>query len=194
MRGEYLLLCSEMLLKPGSPPLARGIHTQTIQVSDLVGITPACAGNTRLGYSPGEGYGDHPRLRGEYFDNPSKLVQIAGSPPLARGILVMSDDGITPIGITPACAGNTSSAFSASCFAWDHPRLRGEYCCAKSLTSTISGSPPLARGILTNRLSAESREGITPACAGNTFFFLFCLSFAGDHPRLRGEYRKKQMR
>ena len=154
----------------------------------MVGITPACAGNTRLGYSPGEGYGDHPRLRGEYFDNPSKLVQIAGSPPLARGILVMSDDGITPIGITPACAGNTSSAFSASCFAWDHPRLRGEYCCAKSLTSTISGSPPLARGILPEAVSDLQPPGITPACAGNTYSYLHIPISFRDHPRLRGEY------
>ena len=30
--------------------------------------------------------------------------------------------------------------------------------------------------------------GITPAYAGNTFFYYGCRLDVGDHPRLRGEY------
>ena len=34
---------------------------------------------------------------------------------------------------------------------------------------------------------------ITPAYAGNTFFFLFSIRFSEDHPRLRGEHKLESL-
>ena len=72
-----------------------------------MGITPACAGNTTMEATLQLGIRDHPRLRGEYIVVTNKRTIFLGSPPLARGILLNSDKQHEPIGITPACAGNT---------------------------------------------------------------------------------------
>ena len=69
----------------GSPPHARGrlwVETLAIWVS---GITPACAGKT---YSVRWARGcrrDHPRMRGEDFEQGRKTKLSDGSPPHARG-------------------------------------------------------------------------------------------------------------
>ena len=51
---------------------------------------------------------------------------------------------------------------------WDHPRLRGEYLVGNYIVSRLIGSPPLARGVLTD--------------------IDFSIIEEWDHPRLRGEY------
>ena len=91
---------------------------------------------------------------------------------------------------------------------WDYPRLRGEYLFGSIHTADERGSPPLARGILSTADDTWTREGITPACAGNTYHGerkalqpRITPAYAGntrcsmtapprsrDHPRLRGEY------
>ena len=49
------------------------------------------------------------------------------------------------------------------------------------------GSPPLTRGIDNVLLVFVRHVGITPACAGNSFFFLRYAFRCWDHPCLRGE-------
>ena len=107
LRGEYRLQIDPVDRILGSPPLARGIPCCPFTISDARGITPACAGNTYLYISDENISGDHPRLRGEYAILWHNGLYSSGSPPLARGILVVVSavDGL--IGITPACAGNT---------------------------------------------------------------------------------------
>ena len=161
MRGEYSLLYTGCLDLLGSPPLARGIRSFCHVGNLLIGITPACAGNTedflRFHIRPR----DHPRLRGEYSVIMLFASFLRGSPPLARGIL---DKGIPAIAmwrITPACAGNTYGWHSIPAQGWDHPRLRGEYFAEVSLLLA-------ARGIHYCDLCALPQVRITPACAGNT--------------------------
>ena len=92
------------------------------------------------------------------------------------------------LGITPAYAGNTCLWLLRFLYAWDHPRLRGEYFFFKQYPLHSSGSPPLTRGIRRfHDLSAADRR-ITPAYAGNTLSVPFPRRPLGDHPRLRGEY------
>ena len=50
----------------------------------------------------------------------------------------------------------------------DHPRLRGEYFVIFSSAIVTTGSPPLARGILSPDTHTQEPQRITPACAGNT--------------------------
>ena len=133
------------------------------------GITPACAGNTHILHGFITVRGDHPRLRGEYDEVTGKPTYELGSPPLARGILVLVLTTGSADGITPACAGNTRSELSFLNGDRDHPRLRGEYTLFNQSVDTTPGSPPLARGIQTINESLDGTTGITPACAGNTY-------------------------
>ena len=111
---------------------------------------------------------DHPRLRGEYHYICQTRTKRWGSPPLARGIQLWRQPSNLESGITPACAGNTLLLRTNETSSWDHPRLRGEYIRAMFPPISVPGSPPLARGILGERLQT----------------FEICK----DHPRLRGEY------
>ena len=160
----------------------------TMTTHPTTGITPACAGNTRHQLRHGAESGDHPRLRGEYHFRRNCSNSSRGSPPLARGIPYTVATQSDPLGITPACAGNTPSRPPPTPGMWDHPRLRGEYGRLRIFTSTFMGSPPLARGIHLFADSLRPGAGITPACAGNTIVTPFFFRFLWDHPRLRGEY------
>ena len=148
MRGEYIAAHPNCISPIGSPPLARGIPFVLRQLKIVVRITPACAGNTVpcldnlivIGDHPrlrGEYVikchsvscvkGDHPRLRGEYELLTSLTEPPLGSPPLARGILLLTNTDYWVVRITPACAGNTDADTSTDDQHRDHPRLRGEY-------------------------------------------------------------------
>ena len=69
MRGEYCYNSCLSLLQSGSPPHARGIHDRPVLSARSPGITPACAGNTRLCKYGAVRSWDHPRMRGEYSKN-----------------------------------------------------------------------------------------------------------------------------
>ena len=151
LRGEYSSNQCNIRCPQGSPPLARGIHIFKTGYYDGIGITPACAGNTSCLPCPNCAKWDHPRLRGEYFFHLSLAHHKLGSPPLAQGILVLTCNHIAFVGITPACAGNTSERNTEGSEIWDHPRLRGEYIFQSRLHVRRTGSPPLARGIRRKR-------------------------------------------
>ena len=89
--------------------------------------------------------------------------------------------------ITPACAGKTGCCIYRKAFAEDHPRVCGENCCTLSETSFAIGSPPRVRGKLEIPRRAHPRPGITPACAGKTFFPYDAKVLDWDHPRVCGE-------
>ena len=69
--------------------------------------------------------------------------------------------------------------------------MRGEY--TKKFYEAVCcvGSPPHARGIRAVIAVDSVHQGITPACAGNTFFIIFSKSKLWDHPRMRGEYYRQ---
>ena len=152
------------------------------------GITPACAGNTETRRSDLSVKRDHPRMRGEYFDENKKVIVEQGSPPHARGILYEYVLSLYPIGITPACAGNTWQRSPSAVADRDHTRMRGEYSCTVISQARDTGSPPHARGIRTDCGNDGYQIGITPACAGNTTRIAILSDFNWDHPRMRGEY------
>ena len=89
LRGEYDPAARVESIHAGSPPLARGIQVikYGVQIGDR--ITPACAGNTKTKRSANTGRKDHPRLRGEYDAFALFPSGCIGSPPLARGILIL---------------------------------------------------------------------------------------------------------
>ena len=127
MRGEYCIICCDVVTPMGSPPLARGIRVGRKTAASVLGITPACAGNTVIALIHRNAYRDHPRLRGEYSIAVISDFPAPGSPPLARGIHLTAVLRVKRHGITPACAGNTCLICLWKRSARDHPRLRGEY-------------------------------------------------------------------
>ena len=130
---------------------------------------------------------DHPRLRGEQHADPWHKCKRGGSPPLARGTVVVLKSVEVERGITPACAGNRPWRRRQKNEAKDHPRLRGEQFLSFAASLRQMGSPPLARGTAISRRFGKMFCGITPACAGNRNAGALWGRKHGDHPRLRGE-------
>jgi len=133
-------------------------------------------------------YQDHPRARGEYECFAEQVGAGLGSPPSARGIPTHPGGSEGRRGITPERAGNTDSQLHAHAAPPDHPRARGEYAIGRRVEATIDGSPPSARGILTDRHELQIVGRITPERAGNTWCSSIDLGGGPDHPRARGEY------
>ena len=152
----------------GSSPLARGLH--------------------RRQRGPPECGKDHPRSRGVYDAGAVADVPSTGSSPLARGLLRLVAKTLHEFRIIPARAGFTCRRDRTGCRRWDHPRSRGVYRKATSCRSRISGSSPLARGLLVRRRAAAPIRRIIPARAGFTGRGSPSYLDSGDHPRSRGVY------
>ena len=126
-------------------------------------------------------------MRGEQLGDALNDIGGKGSPPLARGTACSGSALRVCIGITPACAGNSWSAYHIFNDIRDHPRLRGEQPVRSLLGAQGGGSPPLARGTDSARDGEVIPRRITPACAGNSIHLKRRMIGARDHPRLRGE-------
>ena len=69
----------------------------------------------------------------------------------------------------------------------------GEHKISNSLINNSQGSSPRVRGTHNNRSGTPDREGIIPACAGNTSLCRASIHFtSGSSPRVRGTLQIKQ--
>ena len=168
MRGEDQVDIEQAADELGSPPHARGRRCGNTVNSGIGGITPACAGKTRRLSAIRLGIPDHPRMRGEDRERVILALLAMGSPPHARGRPGFGFRPSVPCGITPACAGKTSTRLMCSREAGDHPRMRGEDVLILLCRDTQHGSPPHARGRPTSPSGCPASCRITPACAGKT--------------------------
>jgi len=194
VRGEHTSPAVGSKGDAGSPPRARGTPTRVMPDLAEVGITPACAGNTRCQSQLHPRVGDHPRVRGEHSTPRGCARPLAGSPPRARGTRRVRRGCPGGSGITPACAGNTSWRCGGRRCRWDHPRVRGEHRGEHDADTGVwlraRGSPPRARGTPGRVRRRVPGRGITPACAGNTGSATRVLGRFRDHPRVRGEHTR----
>ncbi len=188
MRGEHVSSASNASISSGSPPHARGTQVSRKFRDDLLGITPACAGNTKNESVPTDRAWDHPRMRGEHSTRRRKKQREAGSPPHARGTRLDGAKQRRTVRITPACAGNTPQQIRSSKVLRDHPRMRGEHSAKEIEKHFPQGSPPHARGTQLQVIKLYLQHGITPACAGNTRSIGISAIGLWDHPRMRGEH------
>ena len=126
MRGEDRHSPVAVPHSEGSPPHARGRLFLGFGVRRHSRITPACAGKTSR--SPGKNPmgADHPRMRGEDCLGQNAEEVNKGSPPHARGRPTPFCRFMCTPGITPACAGKTSTPWLSRERSRDHPRMRGE--------------------------------------------------------------------
>ena len=87
MRGEHSPQQAAHPYELGSSPHARGTLIYHDKKGFMLGIIPACAGNTiRFQHSPADAR-DHPRMRGEHSETSARKLLRQGSSPHARGTL-----------------------------------------------------------------------------------------------------------
>ena len=152
----------------GSPPRVREkLHFST-HIIITVRITPACAGKTSICKGLPTQKQDHPRVCGKNRNLLVLGLAIMGSPPRVREKQVNVKALLVGIGITPACAGKTSSSKMTCGASWDHPRVCGKNATRRKRHQSISGSPPRVREKLSSFHRNGTSYGITPACAGKT--------------------------
>ena len=127
MCGDHISFPSPEADVQGSPPHVRGPLKALHLISLLFGITPACAGTTKNIIDPIIDNRDHPRMCGDHLDGKTLPTGYEGSPPHVRGPLSAWHKAQGDEGITPACAGTTTSDKFASLRLWDHPRMCGDH-------------------------------------------------------------------
>ena len=146
----------------------RGTPPNTWPVGTEVGIIPACAGNTKTLSCSTTALRDHPRVCGEHawvFSAPSMAL---GSSPRVRGTPYKKLLCYPYSGIIPACAGNTCLVLEQCAQVWDQPRVCGEHSHPPNPNRHVQGSSPRVRGTQDAGRRGQGRDGIIPACAGNT--------------------------
>ena len=126
MCGEKVFAYADNREAMGSPPHVRGKGDweHENQVDD--GITPACAGKSHFRQIWKSGGRDHPRMCGEKWMVKRHRILRQGSPPHVRGKDFMIYMFYTRFGITPACAGKSTTDYVLGVSDWDHPRMCGE--------------------------------------------------------------------
>ena len=147
--GEQLAIPTTCSQVAGSPPRVRGTVLRRNPGNPDQGITPACAGNSGRRPGPGRHYLDHPRVCGEQAFGSVDISPRLGSPPRVRGTVTFEEAATMPLGITPACAGNSLAYTQSLCPLRDHPRVCGEQTDEKFTGTVWEGSPPRVRGTVT---------------------------------------------
>ena len=126
MCGEKLLGPWPRGIKSGSPPHVRGKGITALADLGCTRITPACAGKSSEWNGLPETVRDHPRMCGEKLVKTLESQRAAGSPPHVRGKVQGVETDGNGMGITPACAGKSTTAAAPTGPRRDHPRMCGE--------------------------------------------------------------------
>ena len=129
----------------------------------------------------------HPRVCGENHKVFERHCYPLGSSPRMRGKLFYSWPTIEDHGLIPAYAGKTVPAARAPIWGRAHPRVCGENFQLRVDLALDDGSSPRMRGKQCIAADRQLRNGLIPAYAGKTtFFIVFPLSLRA-HPRVCGE-------
>ena len=186
--GEHRSASKRRRPRAGSSPRMRGTLPRDITKLEPCGIIPAYAGNTWNLYQSKTARRDHPRVCGEHRGGNASLARTSGSSPRMRGTLEPRGGEHAQQGIIPAYAGNTSGSAFLNTLKRDHPRVCGEHRNAVCVVGVLEGSSPRMRGTLHIGELEDYTDGIIPAYAGNTSFFLLSVLLGWDHPRVCGEH------
>ena len=130
----------------GSPPRMRGKDVASVIRNCTARITPAYAGKSCTRSHALSVSWDHPRTCGEKLSQVTGATINQGSPPHMRGKERVTVLVRAVLGITPACAGKSTSTPSSTTRGRDHPRMCGEKKIMACYKPLIRGSPPHVRG------------------------------------------------
>jgi hypothetical protein len=172
---------------PGSPPLARGAAAGRAARISRRRVTPARAGSSPSRRRHPRTRPGHPRSRGEQANPRNANKHGQGSPPLARGADRHRRPRAARPRVTPARAGSRWRWRPGHRGRSGHPRSRGEQVGKYDDSTTINGSPPLARGAVLRDEQVRQRPRVTPARAGSSRPGTWVPSRSPGHPRSRGE-------
>ena len=177
-----------------SPPRMRGKGSSSFMAFTCAGITPACAGKSKLLIVHGQQLRDHPRVCGEKDAAFPAFSTYWGSPPRVRGKVCTVPLRPLGVGITPAYAGKSvnSTIYCGHCR--DHPRVCGEKFYSAPGQMPGGGSPPRMRGKGMYAVHPARAWGITPAYAGKRALPCRWPYRRRDHPRVCGEKGYFEMR
>ena len=160
-RGEI-----NMGLDNGSPPRARGRRDAGAVGVDQARFTPAGAGTARWTPSRTSPLPVHPRGRGDGDKAGTELAPVVGSPPRARGRRRSRAPEHVALRFTPAGAGTAGVRPPPPRGTAVHPRGRGDGAYTLSRAARENGSPPRARGRLSQHGNGSWNRRFTPAGAG----------------------------
>ena len=118
------------------------------KAAGVAGITPACAGKTKVSDFDDATYRDHPRVCGKNWESDPNNRRGTGSPPRVRE--------------KPSCHISTIPLNG------DHPRVCGKNSMADGTVTIKAGSPPRVREKQLMPQFEKLNQRITPACAGKT--------------------------
>ena len=177
-----------VLVRPGSPPHVRGKGTAHLEIQPPVGITPAYAGKSGPPLSLFVLSRDRPRVCGEKACVCGRAAVIRGSLPHMRGKVIVVEDGLPGLGITPAYAGKSRQGRSAPDRPRDHPRTCGEKAVLLMCSCHSRGSPPHMRGKVWCTVSAMVSYRITPrTCGEKAKCCTDALAIVDHPPHMRGK-------
>ena len=146
MCGEHPIRSCYATHIQGSSPRVRGTLVSSWSNALWSGIIPACAGNTSMRGRPMVSSRDHPRVCGEHKTLGGVVKGVTGSSPRVRGTPIGQQAVTAPVGIIPACAGNTCRSSPARSRMGDHPRVCGEHAPFARIAMVPTGSSPRVRG------------------------------------------------
>ena len=165
----------------------------------MLGIIPACAGNTTTVAQDEDRAPDHPRVCGEHQSEVVHECLSQGSSPRVRGTHALLLEGGVAVGDHPRVCGEHSGRGLIHSLSWgSSPRVRGtlqpafpepfQRCGQARMAVGVQGSSPRVRGTRLCGLLSMSMLGIIPACAGNTAALTIQHRALRDHPRVCGEH------
>ena len=185
-RGVYVSCPAGESHPRGSSPLARGLHDSAMRRAAAIRIIPARAGFTCSMTRVTCIIADHPRSRGVYALEEDLALCDLGSSPLARGLHGLTYLEVLERRIIPARAGFTTLQWWIKHSCADHPRSRGVYC---SLSQSWWRFPdhPRSRGVYLVRITTERPvSGSSPLARGLLFAQSVLVAFSGSSPLARG--------
>ena len=215
IRGEHAGARAYTPSHPGSSPHTRGARHRHPRSARRQRIIPAYAGSTDPAPVSAKGSADHPRIRGEHPRSKSPGGFFHGSSPHTRGAHRPMRPQRPGPGIIPAYAGSTPPTESTTFgFRGSSPHTRGALprralvletgriipayagstSPARAGCRVERGSSPHTRGAPTSVPTTWSAIRIIPAYAGSTSSRRRSPGSTADHPRIRGEHRRRARR
>ena len=175
----------------GSPPRVRSRPQVTLGPASAGRITSACAEQTRLMPRARQVFRDHLRVCGADPRLPGHPASSLGSPPRVRSRRPTPRSRWPGLGITSACAEQTS--FSEMNFngSRDHLRVCGADDVNELIRITEAGSPPRVRSRHLGQVFRVYGGGITSACAEQTSVIRGSFIVDRDHLRVCGADRNR---
>ena len=170
----------------GSPPRVRSRRRRFGWHSAHVGITSACAEQTRIMDKLDEYSGDHLRVCGADRMSHMQVAGRRGSPPRVRSRRGAALARPRLCRITSACAEQTIYHVNLFPRRWDHLRVCGADFSRQYRRTVCTGSPPRVRSRLPVLVSIAGLRGITSACAEQTEAIASWRTLLGDHLRVCG--------